>query len=123
MRDSPLSPPATSSAYADDDATTDRVSLAFADLHGTLRDLGDGNGHWKPAYYRLADGNWAGLRDALDRQATTAGWQHDPRVSEQATGYLRRAWRDGNRLTAAALVAPPADSDGATVLVLLQPTP
>lgn len=116
-----LAPPGTPTPYIEDDASRDRVSLAFADLHASLRELDD-SARWEAGYYRIAPGSaWPRLREHLDRQATDAGWHHDARISEVGRGYLRRAWTDGTQLVAAALVEPPPGSDGATVLLLLSP--
>ena len=113
-------PPAGATPYAADDATTDRVSLAFADLHAALRPLGEGR--WAPTYYRVPPGTgWDALRTALDRQAAEAGWRADTRLSATGNGYPRQAWTDGRQVVAAALVEPPTGSDGATVLVVLTP--
>lgn len=115
-----LAPPAGATRYATDDASTDRVSLAFADLHGSLRTLGDGP--WTPTYYRLAEGSdWNRVRDDLDRQARAAGWEPQPGLSPSGTGgYPRQAWSNDGQVIAAALVEPPG-SDGATVLMVLTP--
>ena len=115
-----LTPPGAT-PYATDDASTDRVSLAFADLHASLRTLGEGR--WTPAYYRLPDGSdWAAVHDDLDRQAREAGWQPEPGLSPTGTaGYPRAAWSDGHQRVAAALVEAPDGSDGATVLMVLTP--
>ncbi|TYT26728.1 hypothetical protein FZO89_10915 [Luteimonas viscosa] len=116
----PLSPPAGATPYAIDGASTDRVALAFADLHAALRALGDDR--WTPVYYRVPAGSdWTVLRGELDRQAQAAGWQPHSGLSAQGTGYPRRAWTEGTRVVAAALVAPPAGSEGATVLMVLTP--
>ena len=115
-----LTPPSGATPYATDDATTDRVSLAFADLHASLRTLGEGR--WQPAYYRVPAGSeWDTLRAALDQQLGDADWRADPRLSGDGPGYRRQAWTDGAQVVAAALVEGPAGSDGATVLVLLTP--
>lgn len=116
-----LTPPAGASPYATDDASTDRVSLAFADLHASLRTLGEGR--WTPSYHRLSDGSdWAAVRDDLDRQARDAGWQPEPGLSPTGTaGYPRAAWSSGGQIIAAALVEAPPGSDGATVLMVLTP--
>lgn len=116
-----LTPPAGATRYAVDDASTDRVSLAFADLHASLRTLGDGR--WTPTYYSLSDGSdWASLRNDLDRQARDAGWQAEPGLTPTGTaGYPRAAWTDGRQRVAAALVEAPERSDGATVLMVLTP--
>ena len=120
MTASILAPPAGATPYATDDATTDRVSLAFADLHAALRTLGEGR--WQPTYYRVpADSAWDALRASLDRQASEADWHADTRLSVDGPGYRRQAWTDGRQVIAAALVEPPAGSDGATVLMLLSP--
>lgn len=115
-----LAPPGSATPYAEDDASTDRVSLAFADLHATMRGIADGR--WEPKYYRLAPNTeWSTLLKHLEQQATDAGWRHDDRIGEAGPGYRRRAWRDGSHAVAAALVEPPAGSDGATVLLVLSP--
>ncbi len=116
-----LNPPAGAARYATDDASTDRVSLAFADLHASLRVLGEGR--WTPTYYRLPEGSeWATVRDHLDRQARDAGWQPDAGLSPTGTaGYPRAAWSDGRQRVAAALVEAPEGSDGATVLMMVAP--
>ncbi|MDH5832700.1 hypothetical protein [Luteimonas kalidii] len=114
-------PPAGATRYASDDASTDRVALAFADLHAALRTLGDGR--WSPTYYRVADGSdWSALRDQLGQQARTAGWEPHPGLGATGTGgYPRQAWSDGRHVVAAAMVVPPTGSDGATVLMVLTP--
>lgn len=116
-----LTPPAGATRYASDDASTDRVSLAFADLHASLRTLGDGR--WTPTYYQLAQGSdWAALREDLDRQAREAGWEPQPGLSATGTaGYPRAAWTKDGQLVAAALVEAPSGTDGATVLMVLTP--
>lgn len=115
-----LAPPDGATPYATDDATTDRVALAFADLHAALRTLGEGR--WQPAYFRVPAGSaWETLRASLDGQAGQAGWHADARLSAEGPGYRRQAWTDGREVVAAALVEPPAGSDGATVLMLLSP--
>lgn len=116
-----LTPPAGAARYATDDASADRVSLAFADLHASLRPLGDGR--WTPTYYRVPDGSdWAALRDDLDRQAREAGWKTEPGLGPTGTsGYPRHAWTNGRQLIAAALVEAPEGGDGATVLMVLAP--
>lgn len=115
-----LTPPEGAAPYATDDATTDRVALAFADLHAALRRLGEGR--WQPTYYRVPAGSaWDALCASLDRQAGEAGWHADTRLSAEGPGYRRRAWTDGREVIAAALVQPPDGSDGATVLMLLSP--
>ena len=116
-----LTPPAGATRYAVDDASTDRVSLAFADLHASLRTLGDDR--WTPTYYSLSDGSdWTALRDDLDRQARDAGWQPEPGLTPTGTaGYPRAAWTDGKQRVAAALVEAREGSDGATVLMVLTP--
>lgn len=115
-----LTPPADATRYAADDATTDRVSLAFADLHAALRTLGDGR--WEPHYYSVPAGSdWGALRAALDQQAGDAGWRADGRLAGDGPGYRRQAWTDGSGVVAAALVEPPDGGDGATVLMLLSP--
>lgn len=114
--------PAEASAYAQDDATTDRVLLAYADLHRTLRESGGGDTRWEPKYYRLPAGShWASVREQLDRQAASAGWEHDTGIAEPGRGYLRRAWTNGSRRIAAAYIEPPAAGQGATVLAVLAP--
>lgn len=116
-----LNPPEGASRYATDDASTDRVSLAFADLHAALRALGAGR--WTPTYYRVdAGSDWDVLRAELDRQARDAGWEPVSALAATGTaGYPRQAWTDGRQIIAAALVAPPQGSDGATVLMVLTP--
>ncbi|WP_202841315.1 hypothetical protein [Luteimonas saliphila] len=54
-------------------------------------------------------------------EARVAGWQAHSSLSAQGTGYARQAWTDGTRVVAAALVQPPAGSEGATVLMVLTP--
>lgn len=114
-------PPAGATRYASDDASTDRVALAFADLHAALRTLG--HGRWTPTYYRVPDdSDWGALRDELDRQARAAGFEPATGLGATGTGgYPRQAWSDGRRVVAAALVTPPAASGGATVLMVLTP--
>ena len=113
-------PPAGATPYATDDASTDRVSLAFTDLHASLRTLGAGR--WEPKYYRVPAGAaWDALRAELEQQATAAGWRAETRLSAQGTGYPRQAWTDGSEVVAAGLVEPPSGSDGATVLIVLTP--
>lgn len=116
-----LIPPAGATRYATDDASTDRVSLAFADLHASLRTLGEGR--WTPTYYQVTQGSdWATLRGELDRQARAAGWEPQPGLSATGTaGYPRAAWTKDGQLIAAALVEAPAGADGATVLMVLTP--
>lgn len=118
-----LDPPDEAVAYVDDDASRVRVALAVTDLHASLRELAGGQARWEPKYYAVPAGSdWAVLRNEFDRQARAAGWKPEARLSETGVGgYPRRAWTDGERSVAAALVQPPAGSDGATVLMLLSP--
>ena len=117
-----LSPPGAATPYAEDDANTNRVLLAFADLHATLRDRYQGR--WEPRYYRLpADTDWTALRAHLDTQAAAnGGWNADANIGEQGNGYVRRVWSDGDHAVAAGFVQPAAGApDAAAVLMVLSP--
>jgi len=116
--------PPKATAYAQDDATTDRVLIAFADLHRALHEGGDESegSRWEPRYYQLpADSRWPVVREQLDQQVIDTGWTPDSGLAESGAGYLRRVWRNGSQRVAAAYVEPPVGSRGATVLVVLTP--
>lgn len=114
-----LAPPGAATPYAEDDDSTNRVLLAFTDLHAALRDAY--GGRWEPHYYRMpADADWSDVRAHLDAQADAVeGWQVDTRLGN---GYERRVWSDGENAVAAALVHPPASAtDAPAVLMVLTP--